>query len=126
MFPLGDYLKSEIRDMAKSFNLNVSDKPDSQDICFVSSKSYRDLINKLNPDLNTEGNFIDSKGNILGRHKGITNYTIGQRKGLGIGGSKFPLYVIDIEKNKNEVMLGDKYSLKKTVIFLEKINWLFI
>ena len=123
-FPLGNFLKSEIRDMAENFNLNVSDKPDSQDICFVTSDSYRDLINKLKPDLNVAGNFINSQGFILGKHKGIANYTIGQRKGLGIGGSQFPLYVINIDKEKNEVMLGEENLLKKTIIVLENINWL--
>jgi len=123
-FPLGDYFKSEIRDMAKSFKLKVSDKPDSQDICFVTSNSYRDLINKLKPDLNVEGNFLDSKGNILGRHKGIVNYTIGQRKGLGIGGLESPLYVLNIDKNKNQIILGNQNLLKKTVISLDRINWL--
>jgi tRNA-specific 2-thiouridylase len=123
-FPLGDYLKSEIREMAKNFNLLVSDKPDSQDICFVSSKSYREFLNKLNPELNIEGNFIDLDGNILGKHKGIINYTIGQRKGLGIGGNEFPLYVVDINKEKNEVVLALHKFLKKTVISLNKINWL--
>ena len=123
-FPLGHFLKSEIRDMAQNFNLNVSDKPDSQDICFVTSDSYRDLINKLKPDLNVEGDFINSQGYVLGRHKGIANYTIGQRKGLGIGGSQFPLYVINIDKKKNEVTLGEEKLLKKTVIILENINWL--
>ena len=123
-FPLGDYLKSEIRAMALEFNLIVSDKPDSQDICFVNSSSYRDLINKLKPGLNLEGDFLDSDGQLIGRHKGIANYTIGQRKGLGIGGSKYPLYVIDIDKNKNVVILGGQNLLKKTTVFLDKINWL--
>ena len=123
-FPLGNYLKSEIRDIAKNLNLIVSDKPDSQDICFVSSKSYRDFLIKLKPDLNIEGNFIDSNGGILGKHKGIANYTVGQRKGLGIGGNNFPLYVIDINKKKNEVVLGPQIFLKKTVISLKDINWL--
>ena len=123
-FPLGNYLKSEIRDMAKSFDLEISDKPDSQDICFVTSSSYRDLINKLEPDLNIEGKFLDVKGNVIGKHKGIANYTIGQRKGLGIGGSEYPLYVIDIDKQKNEIILGDQSLLKKTIVNLEKINWL--
>ena len=122
-FPLGNYFKSEIREMAKNFNLPVSEKPDSQDICFVTSSSYRDLINKLKPDLNIKGNFLDTEGNILGNHKGIANYTIGQRKGLGIGGSQYPLYVIDINKKKNEITLGREFLLKKTVINLEKINW---
>ena len=123
-FPLGNFLKSEIRDMAENFDLNVSDKPDSQDICFVTSDSYRDLINKLKPDLNIEGNFIDSHGSILGKHKGIANYTVGQRRGLGIGGYQFPLYVINIDKKKNEVTLGEEKLLKKTIITLENINWL--
>jgi len=123
-FPLGNYLKSEIRDMAKNFNLEVSDKPDSQDICFVTSSSYRDLINKLKPDLNVEGNFVNSKGKYIGKHKGIANYTVGQRKGLGVGGSEHPLYVININKEKNEIILGEQSLLKKTVIILDRINWL--
>ena len=106
--------------MAKNYNLLVSEKPDSQDICFVTSKSYREFLEKIKPDLNTKGNFLDKKGNILGVHNGIANYTIGQRKGLGIGGSKFPLYVIDINKNRNEVILGEEGLLKKTTINLEK------
>jgi len=123
-FPLGNFLKSEIRNMAENFNLNVSDKPDSQDICFITTNSYRDLINKLKPDSNVEGNFIDSHGHILGKHMGVANYTVGQRKGLGVGGSQFPLYVINIDKKKNEVVLGDQSLLKKTIIILENINWL--
>ena len=123
-FPLGNLLKSEIRNMAENFNLNVSDKPDSQDICFVTSDSYRDLINKLKPDLNVEGSFIDSRGHVMGKHKGIANYTIGQRKGLGIGGFQFPLYVINIDKKKNEITLGEEKLLKKTIVILENINWL--
>ena len=123
-FPLGDYLKSEIRDMAKNYNLQVSDKPDSQDICFVTSNSYRDLINKLKPGLNVEGDILNSKGKFLGKHKGIANYTIGQRKGIGIGGYELPLYVINIDKKKNEIILGEKNLLKKTTISLNNINWL--
>ena len=123
-FPLGNYLKSEIREMAKKYDLVVSDKPDSQDICFVTSKTYREFIEKINPDLNIAGNFEDIKGNVLGLHKGIVNYTIGQRKGLGIGGSNFPLYVVNIDKKNNKVVLGDQSQLKKTTITLENINWL--
>ena len=70
------------------------------------------------------GNFEDIKGNVLGLHKGIVNYTIGQRKGLGIGGSNFPLYVVNIDKKNNKVVLGDQSQLKKTTITLENINWL--
>ena len=123
-FPLGNFLKSEIREMAEKYNLSVSDKPDSQDICFVNTKSYRDFINNLNPSINVEGNFVDYLGNILGKHNGIVNYTIGQRKGIGIGGNENRLYVIDINKKNNEVVLGVKSQLKKTVISLDRINWL--
>jgi len=123
-FPIGEFMKSEVRQIAKELKLDVSEKPDSQDICFVTSNTYRDLINKLKPELNIEGNFLDINGKILGKHKGITNYTIGQRKGLGIGGSEYPLYVIKIDKNNNEVILADKSFLKKTKIYLDEINWL--
>jgi tRNA-specific 2-thiouridylase len=123
-FPLGNYLKLEIREMAKKYNLLVSDKPDSQDICFVNSNSYRDFLSKLKPDINVEGNFVDLNGKIIGRHKGIVNYTIGQRKGLGIGGNATPLYVVNIDKVKNEILLGPQNFLKKTVVTLKKINWL--
>ena len=125
-FPLGNFFKSEIRLMAKNFNLDVSDKPDSQDICFVTSKSYREFLQKMKPDLNVKGNFLDTEGNVLGIHSGISNYTVGQRKGLGIGGSEFPLYVINIDKKKNEIILADQSFLKKTKIYIENINWLDI
>ena len=123
-FPLGGFLKSEIREMAQKYQLDVSDKPDSQDICFVTSNSYRDLIHKLKPDLNIEGNFLDINGNLIGKHKGIVNYTIGQRKGLGVGGSEYPLYVLKINKDKNEIILGKQSLLKKNTIFIDRINWL--
>ena len=112
-FPLGLYLKSEIREMAKKFKLNVSDKPDSQDICFVSSDSYREFIKKIKPELHNEGKFLDINGNYIGNHNGIANFTIGQRKGIGIGGSERPLYVIDIDKNSNQIILGTEENLKK-------------
>ena len=123
-FPLGNYLKSEIRDMAKKYDLVVSDKPDSQDICFVTSKSYRDFLEKIQPGINIKGDFIDIKGNILGSHRGIANYTVGQRRGLGLGGFEFPLYVVKIDKENNQVVLGNQEHLKKTTINLKKINWL--
>ena len=123
-FPLGNYLKSEIRKMANDYNLIVSDKPDSQDICFVTSNSYRDLLQKLKPELIKEGNIVDINGKIIGKHKGIANYTIGQRRGVGISGSDFPLYVIDINKEENEIVLGEQSLLKKTVIELNNVNWL--
>ncbi len=123
-FPLGDFKKSEIRQLAKKYNLSVSEKPDSQDICFVTSDSYRDLIKNLNPGVIKKGIIYDIENNILGTHDGISNYTIGQRKGIGISGSKESLYVIDINKDQNSITLGTKEKLKKNVINFKNINWL--
>ncbi len=123
-FPLGDYKKIEIRELAKKYELDVSDKPDSQDICFVTSDSYRDLVKNLNPNVNKKGIIYDIDNNILGTHDGISNYTIGQRKGIGISGSTEPLYVIDINKDQNSITLGTKNKLKKKVIYFKNINWL--
>ncbi len=123
-FPLGGYKKKEIRQLAEKYKLSVSDKPDSQDICFVTSDSYRDLVNNLNPRVNKKGIIYDTDNNILGTHNGISNYTIGQRKGIGISGSKQALYVIEINKDKNSITLGTKENLKKKVINFKNINWL--
>ena len=123
-FPLGNFLKSDIRSMAKNFNLDVSNKPDSQDICFVTSSSYKDFINKIQPDINKKGNIYDTQRNIVGTHDGIANYTIGQRKGVGIGGNKKPIYVLDIDKITNSITIGFKEDLLKTKIFFKNINWL--
>ena len=123
-FPLGNYLKSEIRQMAENFKLVVSDKPDSQDICFVTSDSYRELISSINPEVNKEGNIFDSNGNKIGTHKGITNYTIGQRKGIGVGGQEKPLYVKEVNKKQNYIVLAPLESLQKNKIFFKNINFL--
>ncbi|MDC3113075.1 tRNA 2-thiouridine(34) synthase MnmA [Pelagibacteraceae bacterium] len=123
-FPLGHYKKSEIRQLAKEYKLSVSDKPDSQDICFVTSDSYRDLVNNLNPYVKKKGIIYDIDNNILGTHDGISNYTIGQRKGIGISGSKEALYVVNINKDQNSITLGKKAELKNNVINFKNINWL--
>ena len=123
-FPLGNYKKSEIRQLAQKYKLDVSDKPDSQDICFVTSESYRDLVKSLNPSVTKKGIIYDIDNNILGTHNGISNYTIGQRKGVGVSGSKEALYVIEINKNQNSITLGTKEKLKKNVINFQNINWL--
>ena len=123
-FPLGDYTKSEIRKLAQKYELNVSDKPDSQDICFVTSSSYRDLVKNLNPASNKKGLIYDIHKNIIGTHNGISNFTIGQRKGVGVSGFKEALYVIDINKKQNLITLGPKEKLRKNVINFKNINWL--
>ena len=123
-FPLGNFKKSEIRKKAKEYELKVSDKPDSQDICFVTSDSYRNLIRNINPESIIKGNIYDTNNKIIGKHDGIANYTIGQRKGLGVSGFEKPLYVIDINKNQNSITLGSKEKLKKNIINFKNINWL--
>jgi len=123
-FPLGKFFKSEIRKLALDYGLSVNNKPDSQDICFVTSDSYRNLVNELKPEANTEGNILDSYNNVIGKHQGIANFTIGQRKGLGIGGNKKPLYVLKIDKEKNIIVLGEEEKLKKNKVIFSKINWL--
>ena len=123
-FPLGNYFKSEIRKMAEDYKLIVSDKPDSQDICFVTSDSYRDLINKIQPEINKEGNIFDIHGNKIGTHKGIANYTVGQRKGIGVGGQEKPLYVKEVNKEQNYIVLAPYESLQKNKVFFNNINLL--
>jgi len=123
-FPLGNYLKSEIRQMASDYKLALSDKPDSQDICFVTSDSYRDLINKINPQINKEGNIFDINGNKIGVHKGIANYTVGQRKGVGVGGQEKPLYVQEVNKNQNYIVVAPYEKLQKNKIYFKNINLL--
>ncbi len=123
-FPLGNFLKSEIRKMAEDYRLVVSDKPDSQDICFVTSNSYRDLVNKLQPEINKEGNFFDIHGNKIGVHKGIANYTVGQRKGIGIGGQEKPLYVKEVNKDQNYIVLASYENIQTNKIYFKNINLL--
>ena len=123
-FPLGNFTKTEIRQLAQSYELEVSNKPDSQDICFVTSDSYRDLVKNLNPNSQKKGVIYDDNNNILGTHDGISNYTIGQRKGLGLSGLKEAMYVIKINKKQNSITLGTKDKLKKNVINFKNINWL--
>ena len=123
-FPIGEFFKSEIREMAKNLSLPVKDKPDSQDICFVTQDSYRALIEKIKPESIIKGKIVNINGETIGQHNGIVNYTIGQRKGIGIGGSKNPIYVIDIDKKNNLIVLGEKKYLEKSAINIQNINWI--
>lgn len=123
LFPIGDYNKEEIRKVAQELGLAVANKPDSQDICFIPDGNYRNFINKVQPNANIPGRFIHTAGFALGQHKGIVNYTVGQRKGLGISYNT-PLYVIRIDPITNTVYVGDKSALIKTQFMLKDINWL--
>ena len=122
-FPLGEITKKETREIASALNLNVANKPDSQDICFVPNGNYSSVIQKYRPESFKEGNIVDLKGKIVGKHQGIINYTIGQRKGIRIA-DKNPFYVIKIDANKNEITIGSKSSLQIDRIFLKKVNLL--
>ena len=122
-FPLGKLLKSETRDIAKKLDLNVAEKPDSQDICFVPNGDYVSVIKKFKPESFKKGNIKNIKGEVLGVHEGIANFTIGQRKGIKIA-AKDPLYVIDINSKKNEIIVGSKNELLKKEIVLKDLNLL--
>ena len=120
-FPLGEIDKSETRALAKKLNLNVADKPDSQDICFVPNGDYSSVIKKYRPESFKKGKIIDLTGNQIGEHEGIINYTIGQRKGIKISSEK-PLYVININAENNTVIVGNKQNLEIKKIQLRELN----
>jgi len=122
-FPLGLMQKNETRKIASELNLNVADKPDSQDICFVPNGNYASVIKKYKPETFKEGNILDIKGNIIGKHDGIINFTIGQRKGIGIAHTE-PLYVVNINAKENEVIVGNREALTIKRIYLRDINLL--
>ena len=122
-FPLGGMLKSETREIAKNLELNVADKPDSQDICFVPNGDYVSVISRLRPDSFKKGNIKDKSGKVLGVHDGIINFTIGQRRGIKIAAEE-PLYVVDINPELNEIIVGTRKDLIKRHILLRDINLL--
>ena len=122
-FPLGGMLKNETREIAKKLELNVADKPDSQDICFVPNGDYVSVIQKFRPDSLKKGNIKDTNGKVIGVHNGIVNFTIGQRKGIKVS-DKEALYVIRIDPEKNEIIVGPKEKLGKKIIYLKELNLL--
>jgi tRNA-specific 2-thiouridylase len=122
-FPLGGMLKDETRSIAKKLELNVADKPDSQDICFVPNGDYASVIRKFRPDSFKKGNIKDLKGKVIGVHDGIINFTIGQRKGIKISDVE-PLYVLKINSDKNEIIVGPREKLGKKNININNLNLL--
>ncbi len=124
-FPLGHLAsKAETRALAARYGLSVADKPDSQDICFVPNGNYAAVIEKLRPGAADPGDIVDLAGNVLGSHRGVIHYTIGQRKGLGIGGLGDPLYVVKLDPVLRHVIVGPKEALSTRTIPLREINWL--
>jgi len=126
LMPLGGLSKSEVRRIAAEAGLPVAAKPDSQEICFVTDGSYADFIEKeVGADFPGEGDFVDGAGKILGRHKGIVHYTVGQRKGLGIA-LGYPAYVKAIRADRNEVVLGEEKSLYSRELLCRDLNFMSI
>ncbi len=133
-FPLGGMDKAETREHAKRFGLTIADKPDSQDICFVPNGRYGDVVRKLRPGAVEDGDIIHHDGTVLGRHNGVIDYTIGQRRGLGIGGRKgseddghednAPLYVVGINAADHQVIVGPKELLACPMVQINEVNWL--
>lgn len=124
-FPLG-HLKSkaDTRALAAKHGLGVADKPDSQDICFVPNGDYAAVIEKLRPGAAEPGEIVDQNGHVLGHHTGVIHYTIGQRRGLGLGGLKEPLYVVKLDVDRKHVVVGPKSALATRRIPVREINWL--
>lgn len=124
-FPLGHLPNKEAtRALAAEYGLSVADKPDSQDICFVPNGDYASVIEKLRPGSAEPGEIVDHEGNVRGQHDGVLHYTIGQRRGLGIGGLSEPLYVVKLDVDNKQVIVGPKSMLATRTIPVREINWL--
>ena len=121
LLPIGDYEKDRVREIAKEMGMDVYNKPDSQEICFVKDNDYANYVKRHSKKRIKEGNFVDTKGNVLGKHKGIIYYTIGQRKGLGIAFGK-PMFVLDINPETNEVVLGSNDDLFSRELIATDVN----
>ncbi len=124
-FPLGGLPKSYARAEAARLGLVVADKPDSQDICFVPTGNYAEVVSRMRPGALTAGDIVHIEtGKVVGRHEGIINFTIGQRRGLGVGGEAEPLYVVGLDAAQHKVLVGPKTALARTQVFIKELNWL--
>lgn len=125
LMPVGEYTKDEIRKIAEKINLRIANKPDSQEICFVPDNQYANFIEEYTGEEIKPGNFVDLNGKVLGRHKGIINYTIGQRKGLGLSLGK-PGFVVEIRPDTNEVVIGDNSDVFASKVIINRLNFMAI
>ena len=123
-FPLGGMPKADVRAIAAEMGLGVAAKPDSQDICFVPDGDYASVVRKLRPEAGAPGEIVDLGGRVLGEHRGLLHFTVGQRRGLEIGGSPEPLYVIRLEAEANRVVVGPRRALAVSAARLSDLNWL--
>lgn len=121
-FPIGEYPKSEVRAMAAKYGLNVESKKDSQDLCFLGNSDYRTFLRLHAPDVMTPGPIVRKNGEVLGEHQGLSNYTIGQRKGLGVSHSE-PLFVLAMNPYKNALVVGTRHELGRYTFTVNRINW---
>ncbi len=124
MFPLGGLDKRTVRLLAQHFGLRVANKPDSQDICFVPHGDYRAVVRKLRPDADRPGAIVDLSGAVLGQHAGLVGFTIGQRRGIEIGGQAEPLYVVRLDVEENRLVVGPRAALAVSRVELDGLNWL--
>ncbi len=123
-FPLGSMPKTAVREVAKELKLAVAEKPDSQDICFVPNGDYAAVVKKVRPEAGQPGEIVDAGGRVLGQHKGLIHFTVGQRRGLEIGGHSEPLYVVRLEPESRRVVVGPKEALAVRTAHLAGVNWL--
>jgi len=125
LMPVGEYTKDEIREIAKEINLRIANKPDSQEICFIPDNNYAGFIEESTGKKSVPGNFIDMQGNVIGTHKGIIHYTIGQRKGLNLALGK-PAFVVEIRPETNEVVIGDNQDVFYDTLYANQLNFMSI
>ncbi len=123
-FPVGELPKPQVRAIAAELGLVTADKPDSQDICFVPSGRYTNVIDRLRPGAARPGEIVDRNGAVLGRHDGITHFTVGQRKGLGLSGNEEPLFVLKLDAATARVVVGPRAALAAHAVTLREVNWL--
>lgn len=125
LMPVGRYSKDQIRDIAAEIGIPVANKPDSQEICFIPDHDYAKFIRENSDAELPEGNFVDMEGNVLGRHEGITHYTVGQRKGLNLSMGR-PVFVVEIRPEANEVVIGDSQDVFSDKLTCDRLNWMAI
>ena len=123
-FPLGDLPKSEVRRLAAELDLEVAGKPDSQDICFVPDGDYAGLVKRIRPETEAPGDIVDLDGRILGRHRGVVHFTVGQRRGIEIGGQSEPLYVVGIDPESRQLVVGPRSALAVAAMRVSDWNWI--
>src|SRR3954447_3338467 len=123
-FPLGDLPKSDVRRIAADLGLEVAAKPDSQDICFVPDGDYAGLVKRIRPETEAPGEIVDVHGSVLGQHRGVVHFTVGQRRGIEIGGQNEPLYVVRIEPEARRLVVGPRRALAVEAMRVEQWNWI--